>query len=529
MYNASFIKKTIFKHMDESKGTVSGDEFRAPCPAHTEVNPSFSINLSSGLFKCFSPECKFFNGGNIQHFVAVLDDISVVEAKTLLDDEYEVLNPSKKKSSSVFPYTQASLNERVEALLNNPEKLKFIRDKCLWTDDTIRNFSIGYSEDDNRYWIPIKENGEYINIRKYGPTVKTKMLNLTGFGGNVLFPEENMEGPEIYIMEGEKDCILANQLGLNAITNTSGAGAFNNSWKPMFSNKNVFICFDIDTAGVDASYKIANNLLHVAKAIKVISLPITEPKNGDFTDYILAGNTIQDFMALVDKTETLSPESDAVVKIPSEVTTVTLDKIDAKKLFYKRTKTNVRVIGTESAPFIIPRCMTVTCNKDNGKSCFTCRVGDKEGSDTIMVDETTPRILDLIECGTREKAAIIRDIFQIPTCKKYKFTEADHQSISRVSVIPAIDEIEYDEETQNQTYVERELYFVGKSLVANTDYEIETLTVPSPKDQSLVHLGYKVKYADTSVEEFAITPEIHKELEIFQCLSTTSSEKSTPT
>jgi hypothetical protein len=95
--------------------------------------------------------------------------------------------------------------------------------------------------------------------------------------------------------------------------------------------------------------------------------------------------------------------------------------------------------------------------------------------------------------------------------------EKDHQDVHRVYIIPSIDEITFNTETQNQKYAERTLYFIGQYLEANYDYEIETLAVPSPKDQALVHIGYKVKPADSSIEEFHMTSELKKQLEVFQC------------
>jgi hypothetical protein len=530
MYSPSFIRQIIHRYIDEKQGTVSNGELRVPCPSHGEKNASFSINLSSGLYKCFVPECKLHSGGNIQHFVAVLDDTPIADAKFKLDQEYELAYPRKKtKTSKKFPYTQEHITTCMDALLNNPEKLSYAQESCLWTEDTIRRFEIGYNEGTNRYWFPIKQEGVITNIRRYDPfATGNKVTSVSGTKVE-LFPMDNLAEDELYLMEGEKDCVLANQLGLNAITSTGGCGHFDAEWKEHFSGKNVYICYDIDPPGRNGAWKVAGNLLHVAKMLKIITLDISTPKNADFTDYIKSGKSIQDFMKLVDEAEPIRPESDAVVHIDDEVTDATLDQIDSRKLFYKRTKTNVRVIGTESAPFIIPHSMSVACNKDNGKICLLCRVGDSGGARTVVISETTPRILDLIECATREKERLIRDIFEIPSCKRYKYVETDHQSISRVSVIPSIDDIEHDEVTQNQTYVERELYFIGKSLVANTDYEIETLTMPSPKDQSLVHLGYKVKYADTSIEEFCMTPELRSELEVFQCSSETNSKTSMTT
>jgi len=532
MYSPTFIRNVISRYLDEAKGTVSSGELRIPCPAHGDTSPSFSINLSTGLYKCFVPTCKLYKGGNIQHFVAVLDDIPVSEAKSRLDEDFKKAYPTRKRRAvKNFPYTQEHIDERREFLLSSKKILDKIKEKCLWTEETIRKYDIGYDENTGRVWIPIKEDGAILNIRMYSPFSKNnKYTSVAGFGTVSLFPIENARSDEqdVFIMEGEKDCILANQLGLHAVTSTGGAGSWRTEWKRVLAGKRVFFCYDRDKAGTEGAEKAAKTLIHIAKLVRVVNLDLDE-KGADFTDYIKAGNTVQDFMKLVEKGDTYSPESDAVVNVGDEIFDATLDQIDKRRLFYKRTRTKVRVIGTESSPFIIPKCMNVSCNIDNGNTCLGCRVGDHGGCSDVMISETTPRILDLIECGTVERTRIIKDIFAIPSCKKYKYTEPEHQSISRVSVIPAIDDIGYDEATQNQTYVERELYFLGKTLLANTDYEIETLAIPSPKDQSLVHLGYKVKYADTSIEEFEMTDDIKEELEIFQCQSKKSSTTSMQT
>jgi len=504
------------------KGTVAGDELRAPCPYHDDKDPSFSVNLPTGMYKCFVQGCKLFDGGNIYQFLSIVTQITLQEASDIINSENEEVSPEpvKKKPSANkrFPYTQDDIDERMHAILDNPTMIDFLKKEMLWTEDTIRKFEIGFDTTTQRYWIPIKENDKIFNIRRYSPSKDPKVISVTGFGTTRLFPADNLEGDEIYIMEGEKDCILANQLGLNAITLTGGAGgAIQSEWKKYFMDKLVFVCYDVDQAGREGSQKIAGTLVHVAKALKVVVLPLKEPKGADFTDYIKAGHTVQDFMALIDKTQVMEQKHDGPVNIPDEIHETSLDQIDAKKLFYRRSKVNVRVIGTESSPFIIPRRITVTCNKDNGKHCAVCRVGDKNGRDTMVIDESSQALLSLIETGNKDRSVVIKDLFHIPSCKKFTIEEEDHHSINRVSVIPAIDDIKFDEETQNQKYVERELYFIGDPLIANTDYEVEVLTVPSPKDQSMVHIGYKVKYADSSVEEFQLTPELMKQLEVFQC------------
>jgi hypothetical protein len=253
--------------------------------------------------------------------------------------------------------------------------------------------------------------------------------------------------------------------------------------------------------------------------MRVVKLPINTPPNGDYTDFVTQGATPVDFRALIERTPRLEPEHDGPILIPDEIYETTLDQLAERKLFYKRVKLNVRVISKDSSPAIIPKEISVSCNHDNGKACYACDVGDKGNKDSVVIDETMPELLQLIECTTKERKNIIRDIFRIPTCKKFKILETDHQSITRCSVIPSIDDIKFDKTTQNQKYVERELFFLAKNLEANMDYEIQAIAMPDPKDQSLVHLGYSVKPSDSSIEEFRMTPELKKRLEIFQCPS----------
>jgi hypothetical protein len=522
--NPEYIKQFYVQHLADGK--VQGDELRAPCPAHDDNSPSFSVSLSTGAGKCFNPECVFGNGFNMYQFLAHVEQITLSEAEERINSEHNEKFPhvradKKTKAKPKFPYTQADIEKNVAALLDSSSAVNYLVQECGWTHDTIKKFEVGYSLEEQAYWVPIKVNLQIVNIRKYKPNSKMKWFSVTDFGEARLFPVDNLKEETVYIMEGEKDCILACQLGLNAVAPTCGCGTFKTEWKKDFVDKHVVICYDVDPAGRDGAHKVYSVIGHVARSVKIIELPLKEPENGDFTDYILQGNRIQDFHALVQSTEVMAPENDAPVEIPDNVHTTELDLVDEQLLFYKRSKMNVRVIGADASPYIVPRTVEVSCNKNNGKACYDCRVGDKGGKDKVLVNETTPRMLDMIECKAQDKIGIIRDIFQIPACRKFKTKEKDHQAVHRVSIIPAIDEIQYDA-TSNQSYVERELYFIGERLISNTDYTIEALAIPSPKDQSLVHLGYKKQPADSSIEEFRMTVELKEKLGIFQCKSETN-------
>lgn len=525
--NQKIIESFYKKHLDMKKARAHEDELRAPCPYHKDKNPSFSVNMMTGLYSCFKPDCKLYPGGNMARFLSVIEDMPLEEAEDYIrnldphsgkDTPYE----PEAKPARDFPYTQDHINQRMQDLLNAPEILKGLIDKTLWTMETIKHFEIGYDRTLGRFWIPIKQGIRILNIRQYGPGQATKVISVSGFGEATIFPYSNMEGQEIIMMEGEKDCILANQHGFNAVTATGGAGTFKTEWRTLFAGKDVVICYDIDTAGREGAEKVIKNLTGIAKTVKNVLLPLTTPPTGDYTDWISQGATPMDFRALIDKTEVIEPEPEGPIEIPDEVYESTLDQLADKKLFYKRVKMNVRIISKDSSPSIIPKGITVTCNHDMGRPCHNCGVGDAGNSVSKELTEATAELLQLIECTTKERTGIIKDVFRVPkACNKFKVKETDHQAITRCSVIPAIDDIKFDAHTYNQKYVERELFFMEKNLEANQDYEIHVIAMPDPKTQALVHLGYKVQPSDSSIEEFCMTPELKQQLEIFQCPSET--------
>ena len=55
------------------------------CPFHPDSNPSFTVNLETGAFRCMSSNCGV-RGGNIVSFVSQLYGIGYREALNYLED-----------------------------------------------------------------------------------------------------------------------------------------------------------------------------------------------------------------------------------------------------------------------------------------------------------------------------------------------------------------------------------------------------------------------------------------------------------
>lgn len=206
------------------------------------------------------------------------------------------------------------VNKYIEPLVSSTEvkanHLKLLRDEFTllklkelrgFTDATIKQYMLGLSN--NRITIPVmNEFGFYCNIRMYDLLSQGQIKIMSfkkGFGKGKLFPYIALDLPgKIYILEGECDTILARQLGLNAITTTTGAGSWRKEWNAWFKGKEVIIVPDMDSAGLKGCELRAKELSSVAKSVHIIKLPVTKG-NKDFTDYIVKEkHTIEDFRAL---------------------------------------------------------------------------------------------------------------------------------------------------------------------------------------------------------------------------------------
>jgi putative DNA primase/helicase len=111
----------------------------------------------------------------------------------------------------------------------------------------------------------------------------------------------------IFVAEGEKDCNNLALHGLVGTTNPGGAGKWRAEYAGYFQNRRVVILPDNDPPdpktnrrpGIDHAQKGAASLYTVATELKVLELPGL-PTKGDVSDWLDAGHTAAELLALVD-------------------------------------------------------------------------------------------------------------------------------------------------------------------------------------------------------------------------------------
>ncbi len=108
-------------------------------------------------------------------------------------------------------------------------------------------------------------------------------------------------GETVYAVEGEKDADRLHAAGLIATTNSGGAGKWKSSHSESLRGRDVVIIPDNDVPGHDHSAQVARALDGVASSVKIVELPGL-PDKGDVSDWLDAGHSIDDLLALVEHT-----------------------------------------------------------------------------------------------------------------------------------------------------------------------------------------------------------------------------------
>lgn len=255
-----------------------GANYFVRCPFHKDNTPSLCLFLKKGTFRCYGGSCGEY--GKIKDLPRKLGrNFSIredfFEEQTNEKIEITPIDLEYVESYHQNLYTYPQLKERV-----------LTRVPC---EETIKKYKLGYSTDRTRYTIPIIEKGICWNIKMISFSHKIKQMNWKKHYGipRLFLYEEVVDSQKIIIAAGEWDCLLLKSMGFPAVTSTAGEGSWNDDWNDLFADKDVYIVYDQDAAGIIGAKKLAEHLFSVVRSIKIIHFDIEMGEGGDTTDYFL--------------------------------------------------------------------------------------------------------------------------------------------------------------------------------------------------------------------------------------------------
>ncbi|RVU55315.1 DNA primase [Anaerosphaera multitolerans] len=310
----------------------SGANYMGLCPFHGEKTPSFSVSPSKGIFHCFG--CGV--GGDQITFIMKRENLGFREAVKFLAEKYNV--PLKEGK-----YNNSLGDKKKRAYLANREAAKYYLEKLSESKiafnylinrninvDVIKKFGIGYApnEWDGLYKYLRAKDFTDEELEEFNLTTKTKKGNyidrfrnrimfpiidtqkrVIGFGGRVLddtLPKylntrdtivfnkgENLFGlniiasesdrEAIILVEGYMDVISLYKSGINYSVASLGTSLTQSQSKILKRyGKEIYICYDGDSAGAKATSRAIDILINENISPKIIILP----DNLDPDDYL---------------------------------------------------------------------------------------------------------------------------------------------------------------------------------------------------------------------------------------------------
>ena len=307
-----------------------GSNYTCLCPFHKEKTPSFTVSEEKQIFKCFGCDVK----GDVFNFLMEYKKISFQEAMQELDidsipvsqynstpTKQETIKPIyKPKAEHIKIYTDFwefcekwVTKEHYTYLVErglNPESIErfkifsiskysiineWLRDnhsQDLLTSSGLVNEKGNLIFYFHRIIIPYIENGQITYLRgRYffqgSPvTNDNKYIGLKGQPVKRYFNIDTIKNllkdDIVYITEGEFDTMLLTQLGYNSL-GLPGANSFNKEMALQLLDFNITLCLDSDTAGKEATDKIAEIFYTLGNRVKIRHLP---ENRKDITDYL---------------------------------------------------------------------------------------------------------------------------------------------------------------------------------------------------------------------------------------------------
>jgi len=269
------------------------------------------------------------------------------------------------------------------------------------SEQIISDMKLGMNKVFNKKFlsIPIFYNNMLVDIRNYNifkyndaPKMISQENALVGW---VLPYAPFLESTDTcYFLEGEKDMLLARSLGLNAYTLTGGAGALPNEYViNAFDKKDIVICYDNDTAGVNGMNNMFNCLTDKVSSIKYINIgEVVKEEKEDFYDFITKyGCSVFDFYLL---------ELHDFERTTINTNYKTIREALEEKLLVKDLKSIITVVSEYSDNYAVPTIVDFEKIACTESKYDTLDMGEKKH--WYLEKRNLNQLLDLIEVSASD-------------------------------------------------------------------------------------------------------------------------------
>jgi DNA primase len=262
-----------------------GNDFIVYCPYHNNSRtPAGEVAKDSGLFFCFG--CQTTK--NLEEFIMFTTGRSYFEtARYIKSKETETnieaaVNKAMYAAPDFVQYDEVLIKRLNNQALESPRAMRYYAGRSI-TEDSIKKFSLGYSEKQDMITIPV-HSPDGMTIGFVGRSVEGKEFkNTPGLPkSKVLFNLHRVKTSSvIYVVESSFDAIRLDQVGFPAVA-TLGANVSASQMKLLEKYfNNVVLVADNDDAGKIMKDKLIEKL---GSLISVINIDKKYKDIGDMDD-----------------------------------------------------------------------------------------------------------------------------------------------------------------------------------------------------------------------------------------------------
>ncbi len=255
------------------------------CPFHANNRtPAGEINKTSGIFFCFA--CH--KAADLIEFVMHVSGRTYFESARFIkskDQETsieEAINQQLETKPDYVPYDELAIRRLNLQALESPRAIRYFSGRLI-TEESIRKFSLGYSEKQDMVTVPVS-SPDGIDLGFVGRSVEGKEFkNTPGLPkSKTLFNLHRVKASsKVYVVESSFDAIRLDQCGFPAVaTLGSNVSGYQIELLQKYFN-NIIVIADNDEAGGNMKNRLIERL---GSRVSVLQLNKEYKDIGDMTD-----------------------------------------------------------------------------------------------------------------------------------------------------------------------------------------------------------------------------------------------------
>ena len=322
--------------LSSTTGKLRGNKGMALCPFHGEKTASMSFTDEENLFHCFG--CK--EGGDIFKYIQLINNVEFQDSVEIAADKYSF---NLTYTDSKFETNQKNLIEQIKKIsdyfIKNMNEMKsqdavaYLMDRKLEGED-IKNYKIGFAEKDEKKIIEFckssdisdsdfkklglfSDKGNFLFKNRIMFPITNFRSEVVGFGGRALedygpkylnssessiykknrtlyflsnFLRDIKKNKFVIIVEGYFDVIAFNKLGYSNVASPSGTALTIQQLSQISKyTDEIYLCFDNDNAGIEATKRIVEIKNNISKDINLYTILLPKEYK-DISEFYESGN-----------------------------------------------------------------------------------------------------------------------------------------------------------------------------------------------------------------------------------------------